>query len=87
MVDDVSSSFTGTERCQTINANHMSMCRFSTKYDDGYKKVVGELKTFLSAIEEYMAKDAGVAVVRESSPTVSSVYCTWTFFFVIYHRG
>ena len=71
VVDDVSSSFTGTERCQTINANHMGMCRFRTKHDNGYIKVVGELKRFIPAIEAVeMAKGKG-----NTSPTASSIYC------------
>lgn len=73
----MSSSFTGTERCQTINANHMSMCRFSTKHDSGYKKIVGELKLFLSAMEEEITKELGASADKETSPTVSSVYCTY----------
>jgi hypothetical protein len=75
VVNDASSSFTGIERCQTINANHREMCRFRTKHDDGYKKIVGELKMFLSAVEAGMAKGKGDSAVRQSSPTVSSVYC------------
>jgi hypothetical protein len=71
----VSSSFTGTERCQTINANHKEMCRFRTKHDDGYKKIVGELRIYLSAVEAEMAKGKEDTAVRQPSPTVSSVYC------------
>ncbi len=75
VVNDVSSSFTGTERCQAINANHMNMCRFPTKHDNGYKKVVGELRIYLSAVEAEMAKGKEGPAVRQPSPTVSSVYC------------
>ncbi|PMD21888.1 hypothetical protein NA56DRAFT_645131 [Hyaloscypha hepaticicola] len=74
VVNDVSSSFTGTERCQTINANHREMCRFRTKHDDGYKKIVGELRIFLSAVEASTAKSKEDSAVRQPSPTVSSVY-------------
>ncbi len=75
MVNDGSSSFTGTERCHTINANHREMCRFRTKHDDGYKKIVGELRIYLSAVEAETAKSKEDSAVRQPSPTVSSVYC------------
>ncbi|KAH8657439.1 hypothetical protein BGZ60DRAFT_472219 [Tricladium varicosporioides] len=77
VVDDVSSSFTGTERCQTINANHMSMCRFMTKNDNGYKKVVDEIQIYISTME----KDEDEEVPKQTkagieSPPLSSIYCT-----------
>jgi len=33
-VDDILSAFTGTEIRFAINANHMEMCRYSSKDDD-----------------------------------------------------
>lgn len=43
-MEDVSSRFTGTETRFSINANHMDMSKFSSKEDDGYRKVSRELK-------------------------------------------
>ena len=53
VVDNFSSTLIGdaAERCQTINATHMQMCRFSGKDDDGYRKVCGELLQVVTAIE------------------------------------
>ncbi|KAI9780256.1 MAG: hypothetical protein M1839_006816 [Geoglossum umbratile] len=50
VVDNVSSTLSGAprERTETINANHMSMCRFSSRYDDGYRKVGQELRTLVN---------------------------------------
>jgi ankyrin repeat domain-containing protein 50 len=51
IVDDNSSSLLGSseERSQQIEDNHMNMCRFPSRDNDGYRKVVGELKKLLSA--------------------------------------
>jgi hypothetical protein len=56
IVDYFSSSLTrGTaERPQSINANNMEMCRFRSKDDDGYRKVVGELKTFVNLSRKHL---------------------------------
>ncbi|KAF7883631.1 uncharacterized protein EAF02_005551 [Botrytis sinoallii] len=51
VVENISSILTGSERIQTINANHMSMCRFADRTEDGYQKVVGELQRSLSLIK------------------------------------
>ncbi|KAF7877669.1 hypothetical protein EAF04_001340 [Stromatinia cepivora] len=51
VVENSSSALTGTERILTINANHMSMCRFAKRTEDGYQKVVGELQRRLSVIK------------------------------------
>lgn len=51
VVENISSILTGSERIQTINANHMSMCRFADRTEDGYQKVVGELQRCLSLIK------------------------------------
>ncbi|CZS88147.1 uncharacterized protein RCO7_01113 [Rhynchosporium graminicola] len=48
IVQPFSSSFTGTEHIESINANHMDMCRFSSKDDQGYQSIAGELKVILS---------------------------------------
>lgn len=54
----------------------MSMCRFDSKLDAGYEKVVGELKNLLSTIAEDMGKNKGDGDIECTSPTMSSVYCT-----------
>ncbi|KAI9855814.1 MAG: hypothetical protein M1813_009623 [Trichoglossum hirsutum] len=44
VVDEFSSSLDdASERKATINANHMAMCQFSNKDDDGYRKVSREI--------------------------------------------
>lgn len=84
IVNDFSSSLDGSERRQTINANHMAMCRYSSKHDDGYQKVVGELQIFLSVIQERLQaeeleRNKPIAESRVDSPsqatTTSSTYC------------
>jgi hypothetical protein len=40
------------EHAETISANHMDMCRFSTNIDPGYRKVLGELQTMLRSISD-----------------------------------
>lgn len=44
----------------TIHANHMNMCRFSTKDDDGYEKFSAVLAKYISEIKtkQYEAKNA-----------------------------
>jgi hypothetical protein len=56
-VDDVSSEFTVTERRFTINANHMEMCRYSSKEDDGYRKVSRELHILCEEIEKSLKEE------------------------------
>ena len=84
-MNDFSSSVDGAERRQTINANHMAMCRYSRRHDDGYQKVVGELQVFLSVIQKKLQvedpeRNKPTAVSRVESPsqatTTSSAYCT-----------
>jgi hypothetical protein len=55
-VSDVSSAFTGTETRFAINANHMDMCRYSSKEDDGYRKVSRELRILCEDIEKSLKK-------------------------------
>jgi hypothetical protein len=56
VVEPFSSSFIGTEQTQTINANHMEMCRFPSREDAGYKQIVGELRMFMGNIQERATK-------------------------------
>lgn len=50
-MDDVSSEFAGTEARYMINANHMQMCRYSSRDDDGYRQVSRELRRLCGEIE------------------------------------
>lgn len=52
VVEPFSSYITATEPIQTINANHMAMCRFPSKEDEGYKQVSGEIQILISRIQE-----------------------------------
>jgi hypothetical protein len=56
-VDDISSEFTGTERRSMIDANHMEMCRYSSKEDDGYLKVSRELLFLCDDIEKGLREE------------------------------
>lgn len=75
VVGDVSSTFTGAERCQTINSNHMGMVRFSSRHDADYEKVASELKNLLSIEREGLKRVIGAGDSGYTSPTLSSVYC------------
>lgn len=57
VVDDVSSEFTGTEKRFMIDANHMEMCRYSSKGDDGYRKVSRELRILCEDIEKGLKEE------------------------------
>lgn len=48
---DSSSEFLGSEKSFTIDANHMTMCRYASKEDDGYRKVGRELRSLVQRIE------------------------------------
>jgi hypothetical protein len=83
-VEPYSSSITGAEPTQTINADHMSMCRFSSKEDEGYKQVSGEIQILISKIQEGLdaherqREVANLQVRAISQTTTSSVpYCTY----------
>ena len=76
-----SSSITSTEPTQTINANHMEMCRFPSKESEGYKQILGEINIVMfdirrrkeTRVEEEPTK------LRANSPSQmtmsSSAYC------------
>lgn len=84
VVEPFSSSFTGSEQTQIINANHMSMCRFPSNDDEGYKQVSGEIKILISEIQrkneqDLIEKEREVVNSRTGSPsqttTSSAAYC------------
>jgi len=39
------------ERAETLDANHMDMCRFSSAGNPNYRKVTGELKIIYRSLE------------------------------------
>ena len=52
VVPDYSSTLgDARERAETLQANHMSMCRFTGREDPNYRKVSGELRHIYSSIE------------------------------------
>jgi len=82
VVEPFSSSLTATEPIQTINADHMSMCRFSSKEDEGYRQVSGEIQIIMSNIQERLdvhGRDSEVPNLRARAPsettTGSTPYC------------
>ena len=50
VVADASSQFTGTERICSIEANHMDMCRFSSRNDIGYVRFTDALNSILAPL-------------------------------------
>ncbi|KAI9155556.1 Vegetative incompatibility protein [Paramyrothecium foliicola] len=53
VVDDASSSLDSpVERKDSINANHMMMCRFSSREDDGYIKLKGAVGKCLQEVQQ-----------------------------------
>ncbi|MCJ1403576.1 hypothetical protein MMC11_006799, partial [Xylographa trunciseda] len=74
VVEPFSSSITTTEPTQTINANHMSMCRFPNRDDEGYKQVSGEIQIVISDIQrrreqDVLEKDKQLTSLRTESPS------------------
>jgi len=55
------------ERAETLQANHMEMCRFSGRDCSNYRRVAGELRSICQSITESCAK--GSPVGRECPPT------------------
>ncbi|KAF8850232.1 hypothetical protein BDZ45DRAFT_603143, partial [Acephala macrosclerotiorum] len=84
VVETFSSSLTDTEPTQTINANHMSMCRFKGKDDEGYNQILGEIQILMSKIWKKRQHQALVTATeigkfKMDSPsqatTVSAAHC------------
>ncbi|PMD46365.1 hypothetical protein L207DRAFT_507281 [Hyaloscypha variabilis F] len=78
VVEPFSSSI-NNEPKHTINANHMSMCRFANRDDEGYLQVSGELQILLVEIDkknqDVLEKDregANLETASESQMTTSS---------------
>jgi len=82
VVEPFSSSI-NSEPKHTINADHMSMCRFASRNDEGYLQVSGELQILLVEIGRKMqdapdldGEGAKVETASESQvTTASSVPC------------
>ncbi|CZR52846.1 uncharacterized protein PAC_02723 [Phialocephala subalpina] len=70
VVDDVSSTFTGTETRYAIDANHIAMCRYSSKEDDGYRKVSRELRVLCGDIEKRVKEEDAM---KQQKPYISSL--------------
>jgi hypothetical protein len=45
------------EICDTIDADHMGMCKFSDKKDSGYKKVLDAIEVLLEGITAAASSD------------------------------
>ena len=52
VVPDVSATFTETEDICSINANHIDMCKFSSKEDAGYQRTTYTLKTIFDDLHK-----------------------------------
>ena len=83
VVPDESSSFDSRrfEEVDTINANHMNMCRFRSKDDDGYIKFVGALAGCLKTIQqksrEIEAKKLEAEKAKEKERRKGLYILTW----------
>ncbi|OAF56656.2 hypothetical protein VC83_07280 [Pseudogymnoascus destructans] len=74
VVEPFSSSLTGTEPTQTINANHMSMCRYPSRDDEGYRQVSGEIQILISNIQkrkehDLLEMERNIANLKTGSPS------------------
>lgn len=60
----------GVESIFTIGANHMDMCRYPNKNDDGYRKVSGELQRLCERVRktEQIMHEEGEAIENDRSP-------------------
>ena len=58
MVPDTSSSLDDSrERAEHIDANHMTMTKFSSKDDPGYRKVGEELRLLVKGIRKRLEEE------------------------------
>jgi len=73
VVVDASSQFTGTEQICSIDANHIDMCRFSSRDDIGYRRVTDILLSILEPLtsiagrrkEDYQATEEDRVAARQ----------------------
>ena len=77
---DESSSFglRAFETQDTINQNHMEMCRFQDRDDDGYQKSLGALKQLISSSVRKKKTSLGEVVQgknQEVPQGLSETYC------------
>ncbi|KAK4442424.1 hypothetical protein QBC34DRAFT_25439 [Podospora aff. communis PSN243] len=77
VVPDYSSALgDARERAETLQANHMSMCRFTSREDPNYRKVSGELRDLYLAIERARRgnppPDAPSAAAGATAPAVQN---------------
>jgi protein SERAC1 len=81
VVPDYSSALgDARERAETLQANHMSMCRFTGREDPNYHKVSGELRGIYLAIERESHGNpppvAPPAAAGQSAPAVQNGQCS-----------
>lgn len=50
-----------SEPKRTIPANHMNMCRFSTKSDIGYRRVSSEISDVITHLQQVFLKSEQLA--------------------------
>ncbi|KAI9704748.1 MAG: hypothetical protein M1836_006528 [Candelina mexicana] len=56
VVEPNSSSITSAEPTQIINANHMDMCRFQSKANEGYNQILGEINVLMNDMRRKRTK-------------------------------
>ena len=80
VVPDCSSSFDSRKHgSDTIHANHMNMCRFNAKDDDGYEKFSGVLAKYIGQIRTEK-NEAGKA--RREGQSSSGLWFAFPNYFI-----
>ena len=60
------------ERAESLQANHMDMCRFTGIEDPNYRKVAGELRQIYTAIEQANGERARQSAYASTVPMVQT---------------
>ncbi|KAI0441679.1 hypothetical protein F4803DRAFT_551929 [Xylaria telfairii] len=74
VVDDYSSALDVREQKETIDANHMNMCRFKGDDDNGYIKVKGALELTMSEISSVLPQGCGPVKLNLIYPVDPTIF-------------
>jgi hypothetical protein len=64
----------GSEKRFAIDANHRTMCRFSSKEDDGYKKISREFLHISKSLKDLKGKEHEK---KNDAPTEQVIKCQY----------
>lgn len=73
-MDDVSSAFNGEDNRFSIDANHVEMCRYWSKEDDGYRQISRELRILCDEIERSIEEEDVAGRVTSAQSGSSSTF-------------